>query len=227
MDEENKNPENGDQENQGTNDLNKESTEDQNQESTEDQNQGSTFESASDITGDAPTDLEKATVSQISKRWGLYLGLVLIAWSVITIIAGMEGNDYMGYATYLFIIGGMVMAHKEFKENGDGYMSYSQGLGIGTLVTLISGLISVAFSYIYVKFIDDSLIEIIKDKQLEGMQEQGLSDAQIEQALEISGSFMVPEVMFPLALVFMVFFGFIIALVVSAITKNANPAEDI
>ncbi len=180
-----------------------------------------------EIAVDEPSDLEKVTVKQVSMRWGLYLGLVMIAWSVITIIAGMEGNDYMGYVTYIFLIGGIVMAHKDFKDNGDGYMSYSQGLGIGTLVALISGIISVVFSYIYVKFIDDSVLGIIRDKQIEGMEEQGLSDEQIEQAMEITGKFMVPEIMFPIALVVMVFLGFIISLIVSAITKNSNPAEDI
>jgi hypothetical protein len=71
------------------------------------------------------------------------------------------------------------------------------------------------------------MIDIIKDKQLEQFEEQGMDDAQIDQAMSMSETFMTPEVMFQIALVATVFFGFIISLVVSAITKNADPSLDV
>ncbi len=172
-------------------------------------------------------EYEKTTVKQVSLKWGLYIGLVLIVWSLIIQMAGLVGNQPLSYVIYLFIIAGIVLAHKEFKNEGDGFMSYSQGLGIGTLLSLVSGAISVVFSFIYVKFIDDSMLTIVKDLQVEKLEEQGLSDAQIDQAMSITEKFMVPEVMFPMALVAMVFFGFILSLIVSAFTKNVNPQAEI
>lgn len=172
-------------------------------------------------------EYEKTTVKQVSLKWGLYIGLVMIVWGLVMQIAGLVGNQLLGSVSYLFLIAGIVLAHKEFKTNGDGFMAYSQGLGIGTLLSVVSGAISVVFSYIYVKFIDDSMLTIVRDLQVEKMEEQGLSDAQIEQAMEIAGKFMVPEVMFPLALLSMVFVGFILSLIVSAFTKNVNPQAEI
>ncbi len=176
---------------------------------------------------DEAEEYEKTTVKQVSLKWGLYIGLVMIVWGLVMQIAGLVGNQLLGSVSYLFLIAGIVLAHKEFKNNGDGFMAYSQGLGIGTLLSVVSGAISVVFSYIYVKFIDDSMLTIVRDLQVEKMEEQGLSDAQIEQAMEIAGKFMVPEVMFPLALLVMVFFGFILSLIVSAFTKNVNPQAEI
>lgn len=172
-------------------------------------------------------EYEKTTVKQVSLKWGLYIGLVMIVWGLVMQIAGLVDNQYLGFVSYLFLIAGIVLAHKEFKTNGDGFMAYSQGLGIGTLLSVVSGAISAVFSYIYVKFIDDSMLTIVKDLQVEKMEEQGLSDAQIEQAMEIAGKFMVPEVMLPLALLSMVFVGFILSLIVSAFTKNVNPQAEI
>ena len=133
----------------------------------------------------------------------------------------------MSWVGYIFLVIVMVFAHKAFKEGGDSFMSYGQGLGIGTLVSLITGLLSSAFMFIYVKFVDDSMIAQIKEQQISGMEEQGLSDAQIESAMEIASRFLTPGVMAIMGVVFFVFIGFIISLIVSAITKKNNPSLEI
>lgn len=167
------------------------------------------------------------SVKSVSMKYGLYVGLVMIIYGMILQFAGMAANQALGYVNYIFLIAFMVLAHKEYKEQGDGFMSYGKGLGIGTLTTLIGGLISIVFSYIYVKFIDDSIMDIIKETQIAEMESNGMSQAQIDQAMEFSAGFMTPEFIFPIAFVSMVFFGFIISLIVSAITKNADPSAEI
>ncbi len=111
----------------------------------------------------------------------------------------------------------MVFAHKAFKEGGDGFMSYGQGLGIGTLISLISGLLSSAFMFIYIKFVDDSMIAQIKEQQISGMEEEGMSDAQIESAMEIASVFLTPGMIAIIGVVVFVFIGFVISLIVCSI----------
>jgi hypothetical protein len=64
---------------------------------------------------------------------------------------------------------------------------------------------------------------MIKDKQMEEMANRGMTDEQIEQAMEIAGKFMSPEAM----LFFAVFFGIlaivICGLIVSLFTQRKNP----
>lgn len=170
---------------------------------------------------------EQATVKQVSLKWGLYLGMVMIIYGMILQVAGLVGNQALSYINYLFMAVLMYFAHKSFKDEGNGYMSYGQGLGIGTLMAAVGGLISTVFSYIYVTFIDDSMLEIVREITEQSMIDQGLSDAQIEQGMAMSEKFMTPAVMFPMALVVSIFFGFILALIVSAITKNPDPSADI
>ncbi len=170
---------------------------------------------------------EKTTVSKIGLRYGIIAGLVLIIYSLILQLLGMATNKALGYITYVFLIVIVVLAHKAYKENGDGYMTLGQGLGIGMLISLISGVFSGIFSYIYLKFIDDSMIAQMMDMQIEAMEKQGLDDKTIEQAMEMTEKFMTPELIPLFAVIGMLFFGFIISLIVSLFTKKANPSLEI
>ena len=172
---------------------------------------------------------DKVTVSQIGLKYGIIIGLVFIVYGMILEFMGLEleTQQYFGYLNYVLLVVVIVLAHKAFKEGGDGYMSIGQGLGIGTLISLVGGAISGVFSYIYIKFIDDSMLTKIKDLQIEKMEEQGMDDAQIEQAMEIAGKLMSAEMIPVWAILGMLFIGFILSLIVSLFTKNANPTLEV
>ena len=172
---------------------------------------------------------DKVTVSQIGLKYGIIIGLVFIVYGMILEFMGLELEiqQYFGYLNYALLVVAIVLAHKAFKEGGDGYMSMGQGLGMGTLISLIGGALSGVFSYIYIKFIDDSMLTKIKDMQIEKMEEQGLDDAQIEQAMEIAGKFMSAEMIPVWAILGMLFIGFILSLIVSIFTKKANPTLEV
>ena len=170
---------------------------------------------------------DKVTVSQIGLRYGIILGLIMIVYSMILQFIGLATNNWASSVSYIFLIAGMVMAHKAFKEGGDGFMRLGQGLGIGTLISAVSGGISMIFSYLYIKFIDDSMMQLIQDKQIEAMEKQGLDDAQIDQAMQMAEKFSSPEIIFGIGLIAFIFFGFIISLIVSLFTKKDNPALEV
>ena len=169
---------------------------------------------------------DKVTVKQISLRWGLIVGLIFIVYGLILqfLNLDMKTMQYLGYLNYVILIVVFVMAHKAFKEGGDGFMTMGQGIGIGTLIAIISSVISSVFSYLYIKLIDDSMLGKIKDAQIAELEKRGMDDAQIEQAMEIAGKFTSAEAILVMGIVGLVFFGFILALIVSLFTKKSNPA---
>ena len=170
---------------------------------------------------------ERITVKEVSVKYGLYLGIILTIYTLALQISGLATNEALGYLGYVVLIVLMVIAHKTFKNEGDGFMSYSQGLSIGTLMALVGALISTPISYLYVKFFDSSFLQAIKDKAIADMEQKGtLSDAEIESAMEIASTFMTAEFIFPIAFIAFIFIGFIISLIVSAFTKNSNPQLD-
>ena len=172
-------------------------------------------------------EIEKTTVKQVSLKWGLILGVILIGYSLLIQIIGLMGNQAASWVSYIFIIAAVYLAQKAFKDEGDGFMSYGKGLGVGTLVITIGAFLSSIFMYFNMKFIDGTIIDNIKEMQYEKMAEKGMDEDKIEQAMEMSSGFMTPEVILIMGIIGTVFIGFIFVLVITAITKNANPAEEV
>ena len=166
---------------------------------------------------------ERATIKSVGIKWGLILGILSIAFFMVGIALGDPNMTALRWVSILVIIGVIVMAHREYKNNGDGFMTYGQGLGLGTLVAAVSSVISSIFSYVYIKFIDDNFLTNAREMQIQEFERQGMTDEQIEMAVEVSSRFTTPEMILVIGIVFGIFIGFLISLIVSAFTKNSNP----
>jgi hypothetical protein len=109
--------------------------------------------------------------------------------------------------------------HYRDKKLG-GFITYGQGLGVGTLIGVFAGILFAFFTYVYIKFIDTSFIE----KQLEIVQSklltQGMSEDEVEKATEFSKKFMTPGVMFISSIFSYGLVAFIISLITAAILKK-------
>lgn len=166
---------------------------------------------------------EKSTIWPIGFRVGVMLALALIIYSMLLQVTGMATNKALGFVTNVFYIIGIVWAHKTYKESGDGYMTYGQGLGLGVVVAGVAGVISSLFSYLYLKFIDDSMLGEILNQSRVAMEEQGLDDEQIEQALAMTQKFTTPEMIMIWGVLGALLMGLIFSLIISAFTKKNNP----
>lgn len=171
---------------------------------------------------------EKVTTRAAGIRYGLISGLISIAYFVILTMADISMTEGIGrWASLLISVVIIYLAHKYYKENGDGFMSIGQGTGIGFWLALVSAAISSVFTYVYMKFIDNSMIQQILDKQREAMEERGMDDAQIDQAMSMTEKFMTPEIILGTGLFFGVVIIVIVALLISLITQKKNPEEAI
>ncbi len=168
-------------------------------------------------------DQPQATVKSISIKYGAILGLIGIIYFVILDFLGQAQNQSWNYLGVVFSIVVFYLAYKEFREDGDGFMSYGQGLGIGTLASLISSAMNGLFNVFYTSFINTSFMENMRQMQIVKMEEQGLTDAQIEQALPMMEMFSSPIAMIFIIILSGTFFGFLVSLVMSAIFKKSNP----
>jgi len=174
------------------------------------------------------TPEEKVTTRAAGIRYGLISGLISIAYFVILTMADISMTEGIGrWASLLISVVIIYLAHKYYKENGDGFMTIGQGTGIGFWLALVSAAISSVFTYVYMKFIDNSMIQQILDKQREAMEERGMDDAQIDQAMSMTEKFMTPEIILGTGLFFGVVIIVIVALLISLVTQKKNPEEAI
>jgi len=172
--------------------------------------------------------LEPVTTRSVGMRYGLFLAAIGIVSFLVTTLSGINVTDGMNAWVYravsailsFFIL---YLAHQYFKENGDGFMTYGQGLGIGFWATLTSSILSSLFVYIYVKFFDSGFIDMIKDKQLEEMQKRGMSDEQIAQAMKFASMFTTPEAILIFGIIGGLIVGILIALIITIFTQKTNP----
>jgi hypothetical protein len=170
-----------------------------------------------------PTTATPST-ARIALKYGLFIGLGLVIYYLIFQLAGLATNTTASMfgmvISAIILIVGIVFAIKDFKSQNDGFMTYGQGLGLGALASAVAGLINGVFSYIYMSFIDNSVMKQAMDMQRQKMEEQGLDDAQIDQAMAMAEQFSGPGMILVSSIFFMAFIGFILSLIISAVMKN-------
>ncbi len=164
---------------------------------------------------------EKPSISSLGMRYGGIVGLIGVILSVIFFITSSSTQNPAQWVTVIILIGGIVMAHREFKKSGNGYMSFGEGFKLGFFVVLISAIINSIFSYIYLKFIDNSILEQAKEQALMEMENQGVgADNPAAGMVEM---FTTAEAILVMGLIFSLIFGVIISLIIAAITKKDEP----
>ncbi len=166
---------------------------------------------------------EQLTTGQVAKKWGLIYGLVATVINLVPLILEVQP----GWWPVVNIVIAVVMfalATKEFKTDNGGYMTFGEGFKITMLAALIAGVIRNLVNYVYVKFIDDTVMERIQEAVVDAWREQGMSEEQIEQMSGFTAGISNPEITLVLGIVFVMLGGLIWGSIVSAVNKNE--AED-
>jgi hypothetical protein len=168
-----------------------------------------------------------STIRSVGVRYGIILSAISIVFFLVLTFAGVDQTQgagrWVGLIFYLIVI---YLAHKNYKEGGDGFMTYGQGMTITLWIGIVCSAIYSLFFYIYIKFIDSTFVEAIKTKAIEDMEAKGMAQDQIDQSMEIAGKFMTPEAMLLFGLIGGIIMIIICGLIVSAFTQNKNPQAD-
>ena len=166
---------------------------------------------------------EKVSTARVALKYGVLASVVIMIYTTIINVTGLSQNKILSSLSFAFMIIAIVLAMKDFREQNKGFLSYGEGLGVGTLVSAIMGLLSSAFAMFYMQFIDDTLLTQGMNKVREDMERKGMDDAQIDQAMELSQKFMSPGVVFAFGVFGYIIMGLIISLIVAAILRREKP----
>ncbi|AQG82214.1 DUF4199 domain-containing protein [Spirosoma montaniterrae] len=162
------------------------------------------------------------TPARVALKWGLILGIALIVYSLALFLTDNVGNTGLGFISYALSIGGIILAMREFRTLNGGYMSYGEGLTVGTLTSGISGLLSSLFSTFYTTVIDTGVMERMADQTREKLEESGVSDEVIEQQMEFVKMFQSPGLLFVFGVIGSIVLGLIFSLIIAAFMKKTK-----
>jgi hypothetical protein len=162
---------------------------------------------------------EKVTTRSIGIKFGLYNALVGILLFAIAVVMNMNPfSGVMNWVGAAIGIGLIVFAHIQFKANGDGYMSFGEGVGIAFWIGLISTVITIPLMYVYLNFVDNSPMELMFQQQEEKMIEGGAPEEAIEMGLKWT-----KMLFWPFAAIGGIFWSVLSGLIVSIFTKKSRP----
>ena len=158
--------------------------------------------------------VNKPSGTKVALINGIYMGLALIIVSLVLYLLDVPQDSYIQYISYLVMIVLTFVFVKQWRDqyNG-GYLSYGGAFGHGFLVILFGSIISAIYTYVFFSFIaPDALAAMIEEAE-QGLYERGMSDQEIEVAMQWTGMMMKPWMM----AIWVIVGGAIAGLIISAI----------
>lgn len=169
-------------------------------------------------------------------KWGLIIGIVNIILTILIYIADITlmANWWLGFLFLFLNIGLVIYAGINFRNSGDGYLSFKGAFSYSFVVLAITGIIGLFFRYLLFNVIDPDATQIVVEATVEKteamLQSFGLDEDQIEESMDdvvtrtekqfsLAGSF--------IGFLWSLIFYAIGALIIGAIVKKRNPEEEI
>ena len=155
---------------------------------------------------------------------GLILGLISILISVTVYATGYTYDQHwsVGVISFLIMVAIIVMGIKKFKASNEGFLSIGEAIKMGLGIALISGIISVAYTYVFTSFIEPDFFINLAQVQEQKWIDQGLTDEQIEGAKVMMDKMSNPMMTAGFTVIGSLFFGFIISLITGAVMKESK-----
>lgn len=168
-------------------------------------------------------NVKNASPFPTALRYGIIGGLLVIVIGLVQYLLGVTStaSQVLGWLSMLIVIVLPVLAIRGHRDNDlGGYISYGRGLGTGVLTALIIGLITAIWTVVLYNVIDPGIADVIMQAQTEGMEEAGMSDEDIENAMAMTSKFMTAPAMAAIGLIMYGVIGFITSLIAGAVFKR-------
>jgi uncharacterized ion transporter superfamily protein YfcC len=165
---------------------------------------------------------EQPSVMSTGLKFGLIVGLASIVYNIVIIALGYNPyiNSWRGFIAIALTITIIVFAHKNFKESGDGFMSFGQGVGLTLIAMIVSTVLTLIFTYSHLTYLSPATWEEIWIQNAEDMAAKGQSEDQIKMGTEWG-----KKLFYIIYVVIGTFFGLIIGLIVSIFTQKKRPEQ--
>ncbi len=106
---------------------------------------------------------DKNIIWRNSMNYGAILGLTLILLSVIGYVLNMQESSVLGIFNYVVMAALVFIGSKNLRDKyAGGYMKYGRALSSSFLIGFFGGILLAFYIYIFMKYIDPSILEQMK-----------------------------------------------------------------
>ena len=155
----------------------------------------------------------------------IYGSVISLLTFVIMLVAtwtgwDMNSNSYKGIV-WAVTAAVLFMCIKDYRDQRNNRkLTIGQGVGLGTLIGLVSGVLGAIFFYLFITYVNPNFIADAENMAIMDMQKRGMSDEQIEQGHQMMSYVMNPVFMGIMVIFFSVIFNLIAGLIIGAILKR-------
>lgn len=144
-------------------------------------------------------------------NYGLIYGLFAIVLTLGLYLADLSYEPWAALVSYALIFGTSIFVISKKRNENGGFIELKEAFLPSFYVLLIGGIISIAYQFIHINFVDTDFIETLVEIQKQKLVESGLSESQIRSGIESGKMFMTPT--------FILISGFIGSIVSAAIVS--------
>lgn len=159
---------------------------------------------------------------KLAMTYGLILGLALIVLHIIQYMMEVYKPPFwVNLLNYAAIVGVLVYGTIRYREDElQGNISYGQALGFGVLISLFASIVYGLYFFLLTSIIDPTYMEGFYAVIEETYIEMGMSDDQIEAAMQIVKKFQSPLFMVVSSIFGFVLMGTVFSLITSIFLKK-------
>lgn len=157
------------------------------------------------------------TIKKAAASYGLILGVVTIAYSILMLFAGFTNSTFTFWGYQVLMAVSIAYAIKKYKEEiNEGYISYGQALKFGIFLSLFSGIIQGFYVYIYYSYLAPEEMTVM----VHGMQDVLINMGKSDQEVEIASSMMSPSYYAFVIIIKEIIKGFFFSLIIAGFLKK-------
>ena len=166
--------------------------------------------------------MEDKITTNVTK--GVIISLALIVYGLVIYLTGLYTNQSLQYVQYIFLIAGIVWACTSYAKQLNGDVTFGNIFAHGFKTTAVVIVIMCIYTFVSVKILFPEMIDKIMIEARHNMQaQQGLSDDQIDKALDTTREHFVLFAICGIIIMFAIV-GAISSLIGAAISKK-NPLD--
>lgn len=170
-------------------------------------------------------ELNPISTTRFGLKFGLYCGVALSLYEVLILELGLSDDNLIGLLAYVILIAALHMGMRDYKKANEGYMTFGQGLGIGLIVSTISGILLGAIQSVYFYF-KPALVERMKEEIFKAYDEQGIPPEQVETMRSVIDFMLSPGGIFVLTVISYFILGLLLSLITAAVHRRNPPLFD-